>query len=201
MQTDSSHYSAQYIHGGRWASYFAEIRAILDLNPESVLEIGKGDGTVGNYLRNIVPYTVVDHADDLQPDVVADILHLPFEDNSFDVVVACQVLEHLPFEKLPQALKELKRVAKRYVLIDIPQKGSHIRFALKLPLLPYIEFHYVIPVPRKLVHRFHFWEVGAIGYPRKKVREAIREVMPIEKEWSAWPNPKELYYLLSTSDY
>lgn len=48
----------------------------------------------------------------------ADLESLPFEDNSFDLVVSSHVLEHLPdFDK---GLKELMRVTKKTAIVAIP---------------------------------------------------------------------------------
>lgn len=49
----------------------------------------------------------------------ADACALPFTDESFDVVSALDVLEHLSPEQVPIALRELRRVARRCVLISI----------------------------------------------------------------------------------
>lgn len=46
------------------------------------------------------------------------IYNTPFKDNSFDLVVCSEVLEHL--EKPEQALAELSRISKKYVLISVP---------------------------------------------------------------------------------
>lgn len=40
--------------------------------------------------------------------------HLPYGDNCFDIVVCCEVLEHL--QKPATALKELKRVGRNFIL-------------------------------------------------------------------------------------
>ena len=39
--------------------------------------------------------TTCDFNENLEPDVVGDIRELPFEDGSFPVVMACEILEHL----------------------------------------------------------------------------------------------------------
>lgn len=44
-------------------------------------------------------------------DVVCDIIDMPFEDNSFDVVLCTEVLEHLPYPEL--AIKEFSRILKK----------------------------------------------------------------------------------------
>ena len=57
-----------------------------------------------------ISYKSVDVAEDLQPEVVGSVTKLPFPDKSFDVVVAFEVLEHLPFEKFEVAVSEISRV-------------------------------------------------------------------------------------------
>lgn len=49
-----------------------------------------------------------------------DILHLPFEDQSLDLIIANHVLEHI--RELPKALKELKRVLKpdAFLIAQVP---------------------------------------------------------------------------------
>jgi SAM-dependent methyltransferase len=48
----------------------------------------------------------------------ADGHHLPFGDDSFDMVICSQVLEHLSDPEL--AMRELARVAKRWVVVSVP---------------------------------------------------------------------------------
>ncbi len=50
--------------------------------------------------------------------LIGDAEHLPFLDNSFDLVVSSHVLEHLP--DFDQGLKEVMRVAKKRAIIAIP---------------------------------------------------------------------------------
>jgi len=50
---------------------------------------------------------------------VATAVELPFEDNKFDAVFSCDVLEHLIPEDAEQAIKEIKRVSKKYLFLKI----------------------------------------------------------------------------------
>lgn len=54
--------------------------------------------------------------------VVGDMVHLPFRDNSFDEIHCIHVLEHLTREKQAPVIKELKRVSKPGcpVYIEVP---------------------------------------------------------------------------------
>jgi len=47
-----------------------------------------------------------------------DIYKLPVKQNSAELVMCCEVLEHL--EKPEEALRELKRVSKKYILLSVP---------------------------------------------------------------------------------
>lgn len=52
--------------------------------------------------------------------VVGDIRAMPFEDGAFDVVLALDVLEHVPPEDRAAALEELARVARRRLIVACP---------------------------------------------------------------------------------
>lgn len=52
--------------------------------------------------------------------LVADARNLPFRDGEFDTVMLPDILEHLFWSDVPQALKEASRIAQRKVLITVP---------------------------------------------------------------------------------
>jgi SAM-dependent methyltransferase len=67
-----------------------------------------------------INYRVLDPVPDYHPDIVGDIHHLPFADNSQDAILCLAVLEHI--EDPIQASKELLRTLKPggYCLVYVP---------------------------------------------------------------------------------
>ncbi len=54
--------------------------------------------------------------------ICGDAAHLPFEDRSFDTVLALEVIEHLEEAKGYQALRELERIATKCIILSTPNK-------------------------------------------------------------------------------
>lgn len=57
----------------------------------------------------------------IQP-IQGDVTHLGFRDNSFDLVLCAEVLEHIPSPALEQACAEMTRIACSAVVIGVPYK-------------------------------------------------------------------------------
>jgi SAM-dependent methyltransferase len=97
IQVSQNHYYSDYDSIDRFISYFYQTDLIKTLQPQSILEVGVGNKTLTNYLKQYgYSVTTCDFDKKLAPDYVADIRALPFEDASFDAVLAFEVLEHLP---------------------------------------------------------------------------------------------------------
>jgi SAM-dependent methyltransferase len=95
----------------------------------SLLEVGCGDGRVSRRVREKVSVTGIDinpHRIDGYPGdkVVGDIAHLPMKSNQFDMVLSCEVLEHLTDKTLHAALSEIERITNKYILITVPFKET-----------------------------------------------------------------------------
>lgn len=94
-----------------------------------ILEVGANKS---KHLRAFLPEDVILFTDivldeDMQSDPefqVADGTKLPFADNSFDFVVAVDVLEHIPHEKRKDLLREAARVAKYAAVITFPYNSQ-----------------------------------------------------------------------------
>jgi hypothetical protein len=198
-QVSATHYSWQsYTTRGRWSSYWHQIRLVLERGPETCLVVGKGDGTVPFVLvRDGVRATTVDIDATLAPDTVADVRSLPFADASFDCVLAAQILEHLPFDTLDGALAELRRVARSFVVVSVPQRGRAWEIAVRIPFLPGVRVGGVLPARTR--HRFdgqHYWEVGARDFRRRRVEAAFGSHFAIEETLVVPDHPYHRFYVL-----
>jgi len=199
-QVDKSAYSFRlYAHKGRWASYYHQLDEVLAFDPRSVLDVGVGDKVFASYIKNNtdIAYTSIDIADDLKPDIVGSVESLPFPDGSFDIVCAFEVLEHLPFEKLPKALAEIARVAKNGAVITLPHFGPAFRFMLKLPFIPELKCAFKIPFPRQHAWKGqHYWEIGKKGYSPATIRKAIKQHFIIRREFVPFENQYHHFFTL-----
>lgn len=170
-QVDKAHYGARYRAQDRWNSYWHQLDLIGRAAPSRVLEIGPGGGTLTRELRATgTNVTTLDIAADVQPDIVGSVTQLPLEDDSFDAIAAFEVLEHIRFEDVPQAFKEIARVTRKYVIVSVPHPGYVFSAAFKIPLLPKFHIFFMLPFFWR-THRFngeHHWEMGTRGYPMSR---------------------------------
>lgn len=116
------------------ANFYRDVYAVLEsIQPESILDAGCGEGVTLNNLhekgigKKLEGFdflkTAVDIGNKTFPNLAikqANIYDLSYKDNSFDLVLCNEVLEHLEDPK--KALKELKRVTKKYLLLSVPNE-------------------------------------------------------------------------------
>jgi ubiquinone/menaquinone biosynthesis C-methylase UbiE len=189
-----------YDHKGRWLSYYYQYKNVIAANADNVLEIGPGNGTTTNFLRTVgFKVTTVDYEQALNPDIVADVLKLPFQDKQFDFCLCCEVLEHLPFEELQDAVKELHRVSKKIYLTVPDQRRVLFSISFKLPFINHRSFQIRVPRIRTkhVFDGFHYWEIGKKDYPLRKVtREIEKTGVKIIKHGTYVDVPLVHYFLL-----
>ena len=189
----------EYNHKPRWYSYYHQFQNIFNHNPESVLEIGTGSGITAKILReNNIKVVTVDNDPKTNPDIVGDVLKLPFKNNSFDMTVAFEILEHLQFSSFSMALKEMGRVARNNVIISLPDHGkSLLRLTFKLPFTKEKNIQLRIPAINNKKYWApcgHHWEMGNIDYPYLKVAKEIEKsglkimesYIPNESAWTRY---------------
>ncbi len=178
-QVGRSHYEGSaYRSLERWSSYWHQLELVRSVNPTSVLEVGVGEGVVARQLEfGGVAVTTIDIAADLHPDVVGSVTALPFENASFDLILASEILEHIEFSDVPKALSEIARVSRAHVMISVPHPGWVFSIIYKVPLFPRISLLFQIPFFWK-THTFngeHYWELGTKGYSTMRFIQVAKE--------------------------
>lgn len=116
------------------ARFFKKIHSLIPEDISSVAEIGCGAGYSTNILSGYFKESVSFFASDIDPELIKiaktknqnvsfsteSIYELNHADNSFDLVFCLEVMEHL--ENPEEALKELRRVTKKYAIISVPRE-------------------------------------------------------------------------------
>lgn len=147
FKIDASFYDRKYYLGDKHTSgasiffYFTLWRAFLYslfikffVRPRSVLDVGCGLGAVVYYLRKL---GIEAHGLEISEYALknallparkylkyGDIRGIPFPDNSFDLVMTQNVLEHIHAEDIPKSIAECTRITRKYQLHRIYTKEN-----------------------------------------------------------------------------
>lgn len=206
-QVDKSHYHfADYVSKGRWASIWHQLDEVVATGCESALEIGPGPGVFKNIASQFnITIKSVDLDPDLNPDVVASVTDLPFEDNSFPCVCAFQMLEHLPYDESLKGFAEIVRVAKDHVIISLPDAKIKWVYSFHIPKIGVKVFHIPRPQFRRKQHVFngeHHWEINKKGYPLKKIINdflSVNKSIDLFKTYRVNENPYHRFFVFKKS--
>ena len=116
-----------------WQPVIPTMQAHFGLSASStVLDVGCAKGFMIHDMAELIPgitvkgldvseYAVANAIEDMQPFVqVGNARELPFEDNTFDVVISINTIHNLVREECGQALREIERVSKgkSYITVD-----------------------------------------------------------------------------------
>ncbi|MBS1946955.1 MAG: class I SAM-dependent methyltransferase [Bacteroidetes bacterium] len=112
---------------------------------------------------------------------IAEINQMPFKDAQFDCVVAHDVIEHLPVGVYEQALKEIARVAKKYIIIGVPNDEKVLDRSTQCPSCKAI-FNYDLHMrsfsKEKMNDLF-----SAYGFKCKQIRTCDKNTFFIGHKW------------------
>ena len=203
-QVGADHYRpSAYLNPHRMASFGHQLSAVMNHFPgATLLEIGGGTGIVKQLLRlEGHPVWAMDLDPALSPDVVASLPRIPLRDACVDVVLCCQVLEHVPFEVACAALKEMRRIAKKGDVISVPSVRRWIALTV---FSPGRNGSRLIGLPslgrgRIRAPQEHHWELEA-NVSTSAFRSAIREAgFVIEKDFRPAANMYHHFFVLRTS--
>ncbi len=199
----------------RFQLYYNIIKTVLNLNINKVLEIGIGQGIVSHVLKfNRLNVVKGDFDQLLSPDVACDIRELPFKQKSFDLVLASEVLEHIPFADIEKALMNIAQLTKKYAVISVPFNEHHLSFHLNVKIMKYLYFRGWLNefLERKFPLYFycgfslkrrqfkfdgeHYWEIGYKNYSLKKIRSIFNKYFVIENEFRVKLSPYHYVFVL-----
>jgi ubiquinone/menaquinone biosynthesis C-methylase UbiE len=101
----------------RTAPYIAQFVINYIQNNHRILDLGCGNGSIVNILRNkgfdAYGVDISSHQFNNSPYLIQGCLwDLPFEDNTFDVTFSTDVLEHIPPEMINKTIAEIYRITK-----------------------------------------------------------------------------------------
>ncbi len=202
IQVPTTHYGHEkYVHKARWISYWYHVREVMSFTPASVLEVGVGTGVVVAVLRSRgAQVRTLDIDPALAPDIVASVTQIPLPDDSVDVALAGQVLEHLPWPEVIKALRELGRVSRRGVVISVPdRRHTLLHLVLHVPFLGRRELFW--KVPNRTPHAFdgqHHWELGVPGYPISRfTEEAGRAGLTLSRSYVPADVPTKHFFVFT----
>jgi SAM-dependent methyltransferase len=173
------YFSENYFSMHQLSSLIHQLNHIYKLKPSSVLEIGIGNGFVSSFLRKAgIDVFTVDINPNLSPDIVSPISELPSKlvEKKFDLVVCCEVLEHMPFEDFEKSIKIFKLYSEN-LFLTLPSYDAWFGISgfLKLPkYLNLFQFGFKINKKKNLIESEHFWELGSC---RETSRKNIKEIL------------------------
>jgi len=103
---------------------------IIPAETRTILDVGCGNGAFVNTLISTFPdrfekIGALDTSEEALRYVKCcklkgSIVNLPFENDSFDLVTATEVLEHLSYEDYKKGILELQRISKKFIVISVP---------------------------------------------------------------------------------
>ncbi len=126
---------AYYEQAGLWSRDHSAIpsyrektevfKKIIPPGVRSVLDVGCGNGAIANVLAEEYSVVGLDASRTAlthlrTPTIEASATAMPVESDSFDLALCSEMLEHLNEDDFRKTIKEIKRVATRYILISVP---------------------------------------------------------------------------------
>jgi SAM-dependent methyltransferase len=206
VQVGPDHYAGStYDTKHRFISYWHQVDAVLRRRPRNVLEVGKGNGFVSEYLKTCgLQVRSVDFDYMLHPDAVATVGALPLRTSSFDVVLCAQVLEHIPLASVPTALGEINRVSRNGVVVSVPDVTAYVRLLLPVPGRPERELLLPRWWKRARIHvtneQEHEWEIGVRGYGLGNFRKDLRRAgFRVDRTFRVFEHPYHRFFELSVA--
>lgn len=191
---------------GSFKSYYYQVKEVLKLNPTSVLVIGQGDNIVPNILRSFVKKQIrvdtFDVIEDMNPTYVGDVRQIDeIVKDKYDVVLCCEVLEHLPFNEFVSCLQKISKVQRKGLVLSLPVFG--LSGYIKIWGPKWFRFTIIIAIRyffgKKVNCDQHYWEINdGNGVKLKDVVNAIEQDYAIKSRYRVKDQPYHMFFVLKT---
>lgn len=192
MQVQKEHYDfKKYVTPQRWMSYYYQICEVIKNDDySSVLIIGKGDDIVPAILEKLCESKEIHTFDfdaELKPTYVGDVRKLSsIVTKKYDVIICCQVLEHLEWKYFRNIIQQIHQICTKRVILSLPVCRYSVSIMLNLP-----KFHdkvggIVVPMIWKRRVKWngeHYWEVGIQGHTRKQILTVLKRYFKIKNHY------------------
>jgi hypothetical protein len=172
-----------------WRLYWNQVNILTGLvQPgDKLLEIGPGTRFTTNYLTSKgYNVTTLDIDDDKNPDIVANLVTYPFEDQ-YDAILAFEVFEHVPYERFAEVFPRIARASRKAVVFSVPQcRRTPFYFEVKLPKCKPFRWQWnqrrgKVGSPR------HFWEIDYKDTTRDTILKLIADAgLRVERSRTAF---------------
>lgn len=206
-QVEKEHYLfSRYMTKRRWASIWHQIDEVTKLQSLSILEIGPGPGAFKALCIEFgLKIQTLDIDKDMLPDYVASADDMPLNDSSFDTVCAFQVLEHVPFQQSLMIFSEMCRVARKNIVISLPDAMTYWPYSIHIPKIGEYKFILRKPFWRKTFHEYdgqHYWEINKKGYDENYVRKCLLESgsVTLKYTYRVKENPYHRFYIFDKKE-
>jgi ubiquinone/menaquinone biosynthesis C-methylase UbiE len=200
VQVAPAHYEwMAYVTRERWLSYWHQIRLVAEIKPRSCAIVGAGDSWVARVLESMgVQIVSIDHSHDLHPSLVGDLRALPLSDAGVDVVLCCQVLEHLPWASVGACLKELGRIASRRAVVSVPQRGRSWSLRARIPYIGEVSRGGTLRARRPFeFDGEHYWEANTIEH---SIGDVEAELLRVFGTFETFIEREDLYRRFYVAD-
>ena len=125
-------YGGYNYHPRFWQGVVRRIRDYYELADDaSLLDVGCAKGFMLHDFKELLPnlsvagidiseYAIENALADVKPYLrVGNAKELPYEDNSFDLVLSINTIHNLPLEECKQALREIERVSRKHAFVQL----------------------------------------------------------------------------------
>ena len=198
-------------------SYFFQIKCIKNLDVNSILEVGPGEGFCAtNLLRAGYEYETMDFYNkesyDFEITYKEDLSNFDSKNHpkKYDLTCAFQVLEHFDYSRFKDNVRKLSDISKKYIFISLPYSCIGFSFNLRLHISQIINvdrrINLYLPTFKKnrkyreeYMKRYpwaiHYWEIGRREYPLKRILNDLKSLNLSILNKTHGPNPYH-YFLL-----